>query len=318
MLGRRMEAEIRDQPSVLAGNSGRYFEELRAAFEGRRFEAIVLAARGSSDNAALYARYLIEIHLGVPAVLAAPSVWTRYGRRVKYPNCLAVGISQSGEAPDVAEVVGALREDGHSTLAVTNTPGSPLAAIAETTLALEAGEERCVAATKTYTASLLAVFQLVRALGAELGDPVDSLPSEQWTETARESASASSGALLRSHLIFALARGYGFCTAQEAGLKLMECALLACKSYSSADFQHGPKALAGPGTAAILFGDPIEGLAEQGCEIVTAPRLQRAIAPPLLPLWDAVFAQWLALLCARARGLDADDPRHLQKITRTL
>ncbi len=111
-----MESEIREQPAILAQNQTRYFEELKTAFGGKKFDMVLLAARGSSDNAALFARYLFEIHLQVPVSLAAPSVLTRFGSKVKYSNCLAVDISQSGAAPDVSEVLASMKADGHATL----------------------------------------------------------------------------------------------------------------------------------------------------------------------------------------------------------
>src|SRR5688500_7968918 len=117
MLGRCMEAEIREQPEALSLNSSRYEDELKAAVGASKPEMAVLVARGSSDNAALYGRYLIEVNLQIPVSLAAPSVLTRYGAKIKYPSCLAIGISQSGAAPDVAEVLARLRAEGHTTLA---------------------------------------------------------------------------------------------------------------------------------------------------------------------------------------------------------
>ena len=176
-----MEREIREQPAVLAAGALAYYDQLRDAFANRRFEMVVLAARGSSDNAALYARYLIEIQLKIPVSLAAPSVITQYGADVQYPPCLAIGISQSGAAPDVAEVLEHLRDQGHATLAITNTRGSRLTQVAEHSLLLGAGEERSVAATKTYTASLLALYELVRALGGDLQSPEGGLPGGAWT-----------------------------------------------------------------------------------------------------------------------------------------
>lgn len=312
-----MESEVREQPALLSENSGRYFGELSDLFGGRKFEMVLLAARGSSDNAALYARYLIEIHLGIPVSLAAPSVWTRYGGKVRFPRCLAVGISQSGAAPDVAEVIGALRADGHATLAITNTPGSRLTQAAEHSLTLDVGPENSVAATKTYTASLLALYQLVRALGGDLPEIEGLLPDDGWCEQARIGAESGVGYLVRSQLSFALARGYSFCTALETALKLMECALLPCKPFSAADFQHGPKALAGPGTSAIVYGEPQPWLEKQGCLVVHPPSPPKPIPEPLLPLWETLFGQWIALLAARARNLNPDDPRYLDKITET-
>lgn len=314
-----METEIRQQPEVLTRGARTYLDALRPAVEGREFEMVLLAARGSSDNAALYARYLIEVYLGIPVSLAAPSVLTRFGRHVRYPRCLAIGISQSGAAPDVAEVIASLRADGHTTIGITNTPGSRLTAEAEFSVLLDAGQERSVAATKTYSSSLLALYELVRSMGADLPAPIDSLPTDAWIEETREAAAEQSGGVVRSSPVFSLGRGFGFSTCQESALKLMECALIACKAYSSADFEHGPKALAGYGSAAISFEGPMPDLAAQGCAILEAPspldgdpRLA-----PLFPIWDVVYGQWLALHSARARGLDPDHPQHIQKVTQT-
>jgi len=310
-----MESEIREQPSVLARNQKRYFDEMKAAFGGRKFDMVLLAARGSSDNAALFARYLFEIHLQVPVSLAAPSVLTRFGSKVRYSNCLAVGISQSGAAPDVSEVLASMKADGHATLAITNTPGSRLTQVSDVSLILETGVEKSVAATKTYTASLLALYELVRALGASIPDPSGHLPTENWNSSCEEAAVRSLGPVLRCSNLFSLARGYNFCTAQESALKLMECALLACKAYSVADFEHGPKALAGYGSAAIVYGEDCEHIQKQGCIVVRAPQSNDG---PLSPIWDILFGQWLALTAARARGLNPDDPQHIQKVTETL
>jgi glucosamine--fructose-6-phosphate aminotransferase (isomerizing) len=317
VLGEWMEREIREQPEVLQRNAVDYFDAARSAVAGQKFEMVLLAARGSSDNAALYARYLIEIFLGIPVALAAPSVLTRYGRHVRYPKCLAIGISQSGAAPDVAEVMGALREDGHTTLGITNTEGSLLTREADHSLILHAGAERSVAATKTYSASLLALYQVVRALGADLADPSTCLPDEAWVDESKRVADATSGTVVRCNPVFALGRSFAFATCQETALKLMECALIPCKAYSSADFEHGPKALAGHGSAAISFDGPKPDLARQGCAIVEAP-VCRPEQKPLEPLWDVVFGQWLALAAARARGLDPDKPQYIQKVTETL
>lgn len=316
MLGAAMEAEIREQPALLRTNGPRYAAGLSALLSGRTFSLVLLAARGSSDNAALYARYLFEIALGVPVVLAAPSVLTRYGVRVRYPDCLAIGLSQSGAAPDVAEVLAAMRADGHATLAITNTPDSHLARVAEASLLLECGVESSVAATKTYTASLLALYEAARALGAELPDSADALPDDSWNLECGRRAADSAGGILRSNILFALGRGYAFGTAFETALKLMECALLPCKPFSTADFQHGPRALAGHGSAAIVYGEAPTGLADQGCLVLQAPA--PPVPEPLQPIWHAMFGQWAALHAARARGLDPDDPRFLAKVTKTL
>lgn len=306
-----MEREIREQPEVLRG--ARYADSLQA-LKGRQFDMVLLVARGSSDNAALFARYLIEVHLGIPVSLAAPSVLTRFGSKVRYRNCLGVGISQSGAAPDIAEVLEALRADGHLTVGFTNTEGSRLATSVEIPVLLNAGLEKALAATKTYTASLLGMVELVRALGGDL--PANALPDDAWIARCEEEAKFASGAVLRSSPVFALGRGYGFSTAHETALKLMECALVACKAYSTADFEHGPKALAGHGSAAISYEGPRPNLTEQGCEIVAAPDPE-GVPAEYRPLWDAIFGQWIALHAARARGLDPDAARHLNKVTQT-
>ncbi len=304
---------MREQPAMLAANAARYLDELKSAFDSSSFEMVLLAARGSSDNAALYARYLIEVNLGIPVSLAAPSVITKFGTDMKYPRCLAIGISQSGAAPDVSEVLAHLRSKGHQTLAITNTAGSRLTQAAEHSLVLDVGEESSVAATKTYTASLLALYQLVRALGAELPEP--TLPDDAAVQESGEAALSAVGPILRSRTLFALARGYRFCSALETALKLMECALLPCKAYSTADFEHGPKALATHGTAALVFGDVPKGLDEAGCICI---QVATHATDECQPMFDAVFGQWVALHSARARGLDPDTPKGLTKVTKTL
>jgi len=311
--GAWMEAEIREQPGLLAGLAEPYFTRACGSLEGVRPELVLLVARGSSDHAALYARYLIEVHLGIPAMLAAPSVWTKFGKRPRYPHCLAIGISQSGAAPDVAEVLQAMRADGHATLAITNNGESRITKAADQALLLDVGVERSIAATKTFTASLLALYQVVRALGAPL--PAPETPDEAWLATCERSALDQMGPVVRCSPLFALARGFDFATAHETALKLMECALLPCKAYSTSDFEHGPKALAGPQTAAIVYGTAAPNLAAQGCSIVTPPDCP--VVAELRPLWDVLFGQWIALHAARARGLDPDHAPNLQKVTET-
>jgi glucosamine--fructose-6-phosphate aminotransferase (isomerizing) len=316
VLGARTEQEIREQVAVLDRGARCYATSLPPELLGRKFEIVLLAARGSSDNAALYARYLFEIFLGVPVVLAAPSIITRYHGHTRYPKCLAIGISQSGAAPDVAEVLLALRKDGHTTLGLTNTADSRLTEAAEFSLMLGAGAECSVAATKTFTASLLALYEVARAFGAEIPDPSGALPDQAWIELTNERAAETSGTVVRCTPVFSLGRGYGFSTCQEAALKLMECALIPCKAFSGADFEHGPKALAGHGSAAISFDGAMPDLAAQGCAIIEAPRA--AVAEPLRPIWEIVFGQWLALRAARARNLNPDQPQYIRKVTETL
>ncbi|MDI9638791.1 SIS domain-containing protein [Kamptonema cortianum] len=310
-----MEQEICEQPAVLAKNANDYFDATREFLAGQEFDMVLLAARGSSDNAALYARYLIEIHLGIPVSLAAPSVITRYQSKMKYPKTLAIGISQSGAAPDVSEVLGFMRSQGHTTIAITNTAGSRLTQVADATVLLNAGDENSIAATKTYTSSLLALYQVIRAMGAELDDPIGSLPTESWLESCRKQAASACGHIVRCSPVFCLGRGYSYCTAVETALKLMECALISAKSYSTADFEHGPKALASHGTACIVSGEIPDGLTATGSVVIPVPA---GTEGALAPIWNIFFGQWIALLAARARGLNPDRAQNLRKVTETL
>ena len=315
MLGQRMESEIREQPRLLRKNWLTYTQCLQPLGAGKEFEMIVLEARGSSDNAALYGRYLVEIYLGIPALLAAPSVLTRYGVSVRYQEALVVGISQSGAAPDVAEVLEAARKKGHKTLAITNTAESKISEVADLTLELNLGQEQAVAATKTYSASLLALYAVVKSLGGELDDPM--LPDDEWVEECYSSAERAVETAIATEQLFSLARGIRFCSADEAALKMMECALLPCLPYSLADFQHGPRALAQNHAAAILFGKAQAGPDIEGFRMIRCPE-RPGVPESVQPIWDSIFAQWLALLCARKRILDPDRPEGLSKVTKTL
>lgn len=309
-LGWRMREEIEAQPRLLAENVERYAAEAAAM---PRPSMIVAFARGSSDNAALYLRYLAEIDLGVPVVLGAPSVWTVFGGEVEYPPALVVGISQSGAGPDVVEAVGALGRRGHPTLAITNDAESPLARAAERAVALDVGPERAVAATKTYSATLAVLHQTVATWAAlPTLRPGDFDPA--WWERCREQAEAAAEAVDRAKIVIVLGRGFSYATAHETALKLMECALVPAKAYSRADFEHGPKALLGPDTAVVVFGEVPASVRESQATAVVAPAYG---APAAAPIFEVAFGQWLALEVARRRGLDADAPRGLSKVTRT-
>jgi glucosamine--fructose-6-phosphate aminotransferase (isomerizing) len=307
-----MEREIAEQPAM-------WPEVARASAEaaagiGSNFDLAVIAARGSSDNAALYARYLIEVHLGIPVSLAAPSVITKFHAPLRWKNALVIGVSQSGAAPDVAAVVEYGKQQGATTVALTNHAGSRITEFADRSLVLNVGEERSIAATKTYSATLVAFLELVRAMGGVNLPSVDVAPAG-WLEMARSVAENVAGDIVRCQPSFALGRGYGFSTALETSLKLMECALIPCKAFSTADFEHGPKALAGPGSVAVSFDGALPHLAAQGCAVVTAP--DPGVPPEIKPIADIVFSQYLALLSARARGLNPDDARYLKKVTET-
>lgn len=317
MLGQAMEREILSQPEVLRENVDHYLAEARRALWSRNLDMILLVARGSSDHAAIYARYLFEVYLGIPVTLSAPSVITRYKADVKYKRALAIGISQSGAAPDVAEVLRKLRFEDHITLGITNTPESPLTRVSEYKLMLNAGDEISVPATKTFTATLLALYQSARALGANLPDPTPCLPDREWLRECQATAKEHAPHVIGLSPVFTLGRGFAFPTALETALKLMESALIVAKGYSSADFEHGPKALAGEGSLAIGFGGSYDALGEQNCLVLRCPEPIQEVPETLLPLWHIVYSQFLALETARIRGIDPDSPQFIRKITQT-
>jgi len=312
--GTLMQAEIGEQLELLPRLAESYFAQLADWFKGQPFDIALLVARGSSDNVATYLRYLIEIHLEIPVVLAAPSVWTRYGKNPRYRNCLCIGISQSGAGPDVSEVLNRMQSAGHTTLAITNVPDSPMSRFADHSLLLQAGSERSVAATKTFTCSMVAAYQLVRSLHGDLPEPV--LPNKAWFDESISLAASHAPVVAASDPVFVCGRGYGFAAAHEISLKLMECANIGAKGYSTADFQHGPKSLAGPGSVIINLAareSTPSGVEAAILEIPLAP-----VSEEMRAIWSVVYGQYLALECSRLKGLDADVPRYLDKVTKTL
>lgn len=346
--GAGMAADIREQPEVFAkllspehaGAIARVAEQV-AAWAPRH---VVLTARGTSDHAALYAAYLIEVRLGIPAGLASPSVVTVYGARPDLRDALVVGISQSGGSTDLVEVVRAARAAGAHTLAVTNTPDSPLAGVAELHVDVAAGRERAVAATKTYTAELLALLLLIEGVRAGTGR-VDPTTREELSVLPALAAQVLDDPLateLAPRYRFAgqmitTGRGYAYPTAREAALKLMETSYLAALAFSGADLLHGPLAMAdravpvlamvdgGPGGAAMR--EVLAKLGERGADVLAvgptpvAGAVHRIATPDVderyAPLLDILPIQRLALAIALARGEDPDAPRGLKKVTVT-
>lgn len=304
---------------------------------------VVFTARGTSDHAALYAAYLSEIRLGLPAGLASPSAVTVYGARPDLSGALVIGVSQSGGSDDLVEVVRRARESGAHTVAVTNNPASPLAEAAELHLDVAAGHERAVAATKTYTAELLALLLLVEAVRGGGTVPADELAVlRTLPERAGEILADATARELAPRYRFAArvvttGRGYAYPTARETALKLMETSYLAALAFSGADLLHGPLAMTapdvpvlavvggGPGGAAMR--DVIARLGERRAEVVTvgpdevpgaSARIpSAAIDERYAPLLDILPMQQLALHLALARGEDPDAPRGLKKVTVT-
>jgi glutamine---fructose-6-phosphate transaminase (isomerizing) len=337
--------EIREQPEVVGRLVARSAEiEAVAEAVGRReIEHVVIAARGTSDHAAIYAQYLFGIRLRLPVALAAPSIVSLYHVEPVFARSLVIGISQSGASPDVVSVVEAARRQGRPTIAITNEPGSPLARAAEHLVDLGAGPERAVAATKTYTAELTAVALLVAALGGEDGrgefaSVPGAIEAALETETAaREAAAAHAG----WRMCTVLGRGYEYATAREWALKLKELARVVADPYSAADFRHGPLALVERGypvlavaTSGAVAADLVGLLREMREDfavdlVVVSDRAdiraigQWSIAVPqgvpdhLAPIVSIVPAQLFAYHATLARGLDPDAPRPISKVTLT-
>jgi len=342
-----MYREIHETPAAverLRDGSGRVLRSLAARWRRKPPGLVVFAARGSSDNAALYARYLWEVHLGVPASRAAPSVVTLYGGRPRLRGAWVVALSQSGRSPDVVAFVRAARESGAFTVAVTNQDRSPLAEAAHEVVLLHAGPERSVAATKTYVAQLTALSLLAaevkgdRALLRAHGDLPDRIRAALRVERdSVELARRWTAALA----CVVTGRGYNYATAREAALKLKESAYLAAEALSSADFLHGPVALVGEGfpvlvvaspgrerghlrdvlrrlrgrraDVAVISSDP--GLVELGGLGVTVPG---GVPEELTPHLYAVVVHLVSYHVGVGRGLDPDRPRGLRKVTRVL
>ncbi|NUR27101.1 MAG: SIS domain-containing protein [Catenulispora sp.] len=343
-----MATDIAEQPEVygklLEAPSVAAIEQVARAIAERRPKHVVFTARGTSDHAALYAAYLTEIRLGIPAGLASPSAITVYGARPDFSEALVVGVSQSGGSPDLTEVLKIARDQGALTLAVTNNAGSLLNQTAELTIDVAAGHERAVAATKTYTAELLALLLLVEAV---MGG--GTVPAEERAALAELPALAArtledeTPAQLADRYRFAgrvvtTGRGYAYPTAREAALKLMETSYLAALAFSGADLLHGPLAMADPdvpvlavlgtGPGSTAMADVLHRLGERRADVVTigSGQVAEASARLAVPAVDERYAalldnlplQRLALAIALGRGENPDAPRGLKKVTETL
>lgn len=333
-----MQREIGEIPDVLARMLSRRLAiaEVAHAIRSRAPRMLVLIARGSSDHAAIYAKYLAEIRLGLPTVLYAPSATTIYGASLQLQGALVVGVSQSGGSPDLVEPMTRARASGAITLSITNVPGSPLANAAEFAIDLGAGDERAVAATKSYVAELLALFLFIEALGGRDGAEADGIDRAAREQLDRFDAAAIAARYRDVEQLVTMARGYAYTTALEAALKLMETSYLVAHAFSGADFLHGPVAMIERGFPTIAIvpkGRAVEAmrsvldrLTELGADrLVIGEPLPSNVHVPLVDVPEVVAPmiailplQRLALHLALQRGLDPDRPRGLRKVTRTL
>ncbi|QKZ18889.1 SIS domain-containing protein [Streptomyces chartreusis] len=342
--GRIMAREMAEQPAVLRrilSQGAPAIHQVAREIAARSPRFVLLTARGTSDNAALYAKYLLEIRLGLPCGLASMSTITAYGARPDLTDVLVITVSQSGGSPDLVASTQAAREAGAITLAVTNNPDSPLAGVSEYHLDIMAGPERALPATKTYTASLLALNLFVEGLRDGDGSAAEALPDIAEQLLARHDEVRTLAARYRfAERMVITSRGYGYPTAKEAALKLMETSYIPALSYSGADLLHGPLAMVdnvSPVIAVVPDGKGGEALRPvldrlrgRGADLVViGPRQQveqasagfvlptEDVAEELQPILEILPLQLLAYEVTIARGQDPDAPRALAKVTET-
>jgi glucosamine--fructose-6-phosphate aminotransferase (isomerizing) len=349
----KMLEEIRQQPGALERTLKEEvagIERLKSRLAARRPRLVVLAARGTSDNAAQFGRYLLEISTGIPVSMAAPSIFTVYGAKVDFDrDVLVVAISQSGESTDTNLVLERAREQGALTVGITNEPESSLARMAEHVFLVRAEREQSVAATKTYTGQLLALYLLAYALGAPMHlDDVNRIPEQAQVALSLEADIRERAGRYRfmDHAVV-VGRGLNYSNTFEFALKMMETCYVVAERFSSADFLHGPIAMVEQSFPVFLFApggvtwpsirEMVEKLAALKAEtlVITDRGNREAVAQagrkvvlPLdlggeptdlyTPIPYIIPAQMFAACLAEEKGLDPDRPRTLSKVTRTL
>src|SRR5216683_8002893 len=335
----RMLEEIRQQPDALdktLRSQLKRFERFKKLVAKRRPRLIVLAARGTSDNAAQFGRYLLEITTGIPVSLAAPAIYTLYNARVNFRDALVVAISQSGESTDTNLVLAEAREQGALTIGITNEAGSSLARLAEHVFFVRAGHEKSVAATKTYTGQVLMLYLLAYALGGKIRpDDLARLPERAHLALRLEPKidALSERYRFMDHAVV-MGRGLNYANAYEFALKLMESCYVVAERFSSADFLHGPIALVEPNFPVFLFApsgvtapsmrqmlDKLRSLKAETVVITDAAnreigdaatrsiRLPKKLQELYTPIPYIIPAQLFAACLAAQKDIDPDKPR---------
>lgn len=339
-----MLQEIAEQPAVLERTIRAEAEKARrlgAFLRGRDIDLIVIVARGSSDNASLFGRYLLEVTTGIPVSLSAPSVFTLYNAKLNLGRALVVGVSQSGEGDDINQVLVAAKNAGAYTLGITNEANSTMAGITDESFLIHAGLERSVAATKTYTGQMLHFYLLASILG---GTPLEFERIPEYAERAL-SLSAQVETLVERYVFMencvVVGRGMNYGNSYELALKLMETCYVVAERFSSADFFHGPLAIVERRFPVIMFAP--KGVTNKGsvdllqelhslhadCLSITNDPEIAALSPKSLilpgdideflsPIPFIVPAQLFAAYLSAAKGLDPDSPRSLSKVTKTI
>jgi glucosamine--fructose-6-phosphate aminotransferase (isomerizing) len=345
----KMLEEIREQPEALDRTLRlglKAAAKLAREVSKKRPKLIILAARGTSDNAAQFGRYLLEITTGIPVSLAAPSLFTLYDAKINLKDALIVAISQSGESTDTNLVLERGREQGTLTVGITNEPASSLAKIADHLFFVRAGRERSVAATKTYTGQVMSLYLLAHALGAKIRlDDLRRIPD--WAAKAlklEEQITARAERYRFMERAIVVGRGLNYANAFEFALKLMETCYVVAERFSTADFLHGPIAMVDRSFPMFLFTPPgvtwegmremIDRLAALKAETLIFTDMSnraaieanpRAVVIPaklsrelFTPIPYIIPAQIFAATLAAWKGIDPDRPRTLSKVTRTL
>ncbi len=337
--------EINEQPQIIQKLIDTEYNELKkiaTKIEGK-FNYALIAARGTSDNAARYAQYIFGAFNQIPVALATPSLYTVYKKPPKLTNALVIGISQSGQSPDIVAVLEHAREQGQITVCITNEPNSPLGNLADFVIPLHCGKEQAVAATKTYTASLtnLAMLSIAMADDKEREKALAELPPK--LEETISMANATNTKTCRYRYIedcVMIGRGYNYCTAFEVALKVKELSRVVTVPYSSADFKHGPIAAVHTGFPVVLiapsgemfdqmieFSDKMHDLGAELISISDRPEIldNSNLAfkiPANIPEWISPIAcalpgQLFARQLAFEKGFNIDSPLGLSKVTET-
>jgi len=342
-----LHEEILEQPRRLGDllkNQRDTALKIAEAIKARDVKFVFLAARGTSDNAGRYANYLWGAYNHLPLALATPSLFTFYGEAPRLDGSLVVGVSQSGKSPDIVSVLAEGRRQGCLTLAVTNIPNSPLAEAAEMVLDIQAGDEKAVAATKTYTAELMGLAMISVALRGDEQAWRDLEKVPAWIEKViKQDASIARMAERFRYMnqCVVLGRGFNYATAFEWALKMKELTYVVAEPYSSADFQHGPIAMVEGGFPVMavipqgkVFDPMLEMLTrlrekheaelvvisndERALKLAQSPiQLPVGIPEWLTPLVAIVAAQLFVCHLTEVKGYDTEKPRTITKVTET-
>jgi len=342
-----LHSEIFEQPERLASLLDKQRQtvlEIAKAIQSRNVQYAFLAARGTSDNAGRYANYLWGAHNKLPLALATPSLFTYYQSPPRLHGALVIGVSQSGQSPDIVSVIEEGKKQGCLTLAITNIPDSPLAQAADLVLDVQAGAEKAVAATKTYTTELMAIAMISAALNNSEARWNELASVSKWAENAlaldKEIMQMTQRYRYMSHCVV-LGRGFNYATAFEWALKLKELTYVSAEPYSSADFQHGPIAMV-EGGFPILAVAPSGKVLDSMKDMLTRLRREKdaelvvisddadtlALAqspiqlPPQVPEWltplvSILPAQLFACHLTEVKGYDPETPRSITKVTET-